>query len=385
MPSKKCQCGKFSTFGIPGERPTHCKGCKEDGMEDVISKRCLCGKHPVFGILGHKPTHCGQCKKDDMINVVVKRCTCGKCVSFGFPGKKPTHCDTCKQDGMVNVRNTKCLCGKQPVFGLSGERPTHCAICKTPGMINVVAKVCHCGKQPAFGFPGERPTHCRKCMEPGMKDVISKTCICGKRASFGYSDGIPSHCVQCKEYDMEDVRSKRCPGYDGNPCREIKILCYGREYCLECDPDTSRRLYRKRDEAAFFNFLKKYGIEITQREFPVHYRCIDTNRKMAFVDGIIITKNNVVCLELDEDAHEWYGTGCDETRMHNVSAELKIAYPYHSIAWVRVNPHTKKNGKRDTSYGATKIRNQRHQEALEIIKDILENPRDCIEYVGYDV
>jgi hypothetical protein len=32
-----------------------------------------------------------------------------------------------------------------------------------------------------------------------------------------------------------------------------------------------------------------------------------------------------------------------------------------------------------------KIRNQRHQEALEIIKDILENPRDCIVYIGYDV
>ncbi|AGE49316.1 hypothetical protein ATCVBr0604L_894R [Acanthocystis turfacea Chlorella virus Br0604L] len=91
----------------------------------------------------------------------------------------------------------------------------------------------------------------------------------------------------------------------------------------------------------------------------------------------------VVCIELDEDAHDTYKPVCEKARMYNVYAELKIAYPGHSVAWVRVNPHTKKDGKRDTSTRATKIRKQRYQEALEIIEDILQNPRDCVECVGY--
>lgn len=115
----------------------------------------------------------------------------------------------------------------------------------------------------------------------------------------------------------------------------------------------------------------------------MHFKCIDTNKKRAEIDGIVITKDIVVCLELDEYAHETYDKMCELTRMHNVTAELKIAYPYHSIAWVRVNPHTKKNGKWDASKDAKKIRDQRHQEALEIIKDILQSPRDCVEYIGY--
>jgi hypothetical protein len=188
--------------------------------------------------------------------------------------------------------------------------------------------------------------------------------------------------MACREDGMENVMGKKCQGYNGVECPTNYRLANGREYCLACDPDESRRLDRKRDEAAFFNFLDKY-ITITQREFPVHYRCIDTDKTMAFIDGIIITKDIVVCLELDEDAHEAYDKSCEEARMHNVSAELKFAYPGHIIAWVRVNPHTKKKDTRDTSKKALKIRDQRHQEALKIIEDILRNPKDCIEYVGY--
>jgi hypothetical protein len=182
---------------------------------------------------------------------------------------------------------------------------------------------------------------------------------------------------------MEDVVSKRCPGYSGVPCVVGYRLCYGFEYCHECDPDEIRKLNKKRDEAAFFRFLKKSGIEVTQEQYRIEYRCIDTDKTRAEIDGIIITKDVVMCLELDEDAHETYPKSCEETRMHNATAELRVAFPDHSIAWVRVNPHTKKDGKRDTSPAATTIRNKRHREALGIIKNILRNPRDCVEYVGY--
>lgn len=343
---------------------------------------CACGKYASFGFPHGKRICCGTCKTPDMIDVAVKRCPCGKRPFFGVMGKKATHCAKCKEAGMIVVVSSRCQCGKNPYFGFPGEKASRCMGCKEDGMTNVVSKKCPCGKQPTFGVPGERPTSCMRCKKDDMIDVISKKCPCGKQPTFGVHGQQPTCCIKCKTSEMEDVISKKCSGYNDTPCPTSCQLSPGHNYCLACDPDESRRLSRKRDEAAFFNFLNKH-ITITQQSYPVHFRCIDTNKMRAEIDGIIITKDVVVCLELDEDAHEYYDKGCEEARMHNVSAELKIAYPDHNIAWVRVNPHTKKNGKRDKSSRALKIRNQRHQEALCIIEDILQNPRDCIEYIGY--
>ncbi|AGE57759.1 hypothetical protein ATCVNTS1_738L [Acanthocystis turfacea Chlorella virus NTS-1] len=379
----RCPCGKQPSFGLPGQAPTCCSGCKEPGMKDVVHTKCSCGKRPVFGLPGQKPTHCSKCRTFDMDNVNAKKCPCGKQASFGLPGKKPTCCVGCKTPVMEDVVSKKCSCGKTPSFGLPGEKPTCCAGCKEPGMKDVRSKKCPCGKIPSFGPPGEKPTCCAGCKERDMENVAHEKCPCGKQPSFGLPGEKPTCCVACKEDDMEDVRSKRCPGYNGNPCIVGYVLRYGFEYCHECDPDEARRVTKKRSEAAFFYFLKKSGVEVTQEQYWIEYRCIDTDKKRAEIDGVIITKDVVVCLELDEDAHESYPKLCEQTRMHNATAELMIAFPNHSIAWVRVNPHTKKDGKRDTTSHAKTIRNQRHKKALKIIKDILQNPRNCVEYIGY--
>jgi hypothetical protein len=351
-------------------------------MKNVKSKKCPCGKQTNFGFPGEKAVCCMVCKEDGMVNVVSKKCQCGKQPKFGLPGKQPTHCKDCKEDIMIDVRKNKCPCGKQSFFGFPGRKAVCCMGCKEDGMVNIWSKRCPCGKRPSFGFPGGEISHCTKCKEDGMEDIVHIKCACGKNPNFGFPGGKATCCMDCKEDGMDNIISRRCQGYNGTECPTDYILTYGREYCLACDPDDSRRLDRKRDEAAFFNFLDKH-ITITQREFPVHYSCINTDNKYARLDGVIITKDIVVCIELDEDAHETYKPVCEKARMYNVSAELKIAYPGYSVAWVRVNPHTKKDGKRDTSTRATKIRKQRYQEALEIIKDILQNPRDCVEFVGY--
>ncbi|AGE57837.1 hypothetical protein ATCVNTS1_987R [Acanthocystis turfacea Chlorella virus NTS-1] len=380
-----CNCGKRATFGITEKKPTHCGKCKTSEMRDVRSKKCLCGNHPVFGMEDGKPTHCKMCKTKDMSIVISKKCLCGTIASFGNDGGKPTHCWKCKTSEMIDVRSKKCACGlRRPSFGLEDGKRTHCKMCKTPEMTNVVNKKCLCGlHRPSFGTEDGKPTHCATCKTSEMRDVSSKKCFCGlSQPAFGIKEGKPTHCRICKTDEMEDVKSRRCPGYNGNTCPTNYIIG-NNEYCLSCDPDESRKLAKKRDEAAFFSFLNKTDIDITQQQYPVYFRCIDTNKTRADIDGVIITKDVVVCLELDEDAHEYYDQGCEEARMHNATAELKIAYPNHHVSWVRVNPHTKKNGKRDTSKKALKTRDQRHQEALEIIKDILQNPRDCVEYIGY--
>ncbi|AGE59875.1 hypothetical protein ATCVTN60342_787R [Acanthocystis turfacea Chlorella virus TN603.4.2] len=383
--TKKCSCGKWPSFGIINGTPTHCKTCKDDTMENVVNKKCLCGKRPIFGLPGGAPTHCKSCKTDSMCDVRNALCLCGKRASCGINEKKPTHCSKCKTTGMRNVVNKKCKCGKHPNFGLNDGVPTHCAKCRTDDMRDVVNKKCLCGKHPSFGVVKGQATHCAECKKDGMVNVVSKKCQkCEMRfPSFGFVNGVATHCAECKEDEMENIKKKRCRGYNGESCPTGYILAPGRDYCLACDPDTTRYLPMKRDEAAFFNFLDKSDIKITQREYPIHFECIDTNKKRAHIDGVIITKDIVVCIELDEDAHDSYEQTCERARMHNATAELRLVFPDHSVAWVRVNPHTKNNGKRDTSKKAMKIRDQRHLEALKIIKDILQTPQDCIEYVGY--
>ena len=182
---------------------------------------------------------------------------------------------------------------------------------------------------------------------------------------------------------MVDVKHATCPGYDGVPCPVVTRLADGKDYCLMCDPDESRRAARLKDETAFFDFLAENGVSVTQRSYRIDYRCINTVKKYSLIDGVIITADVVVCLELDEDAHENYDPTCEKARMNDASAELKIAFPDRPIEWIRVNPHTKKDGKRDVSRAAKKVRDERHREALLLIRDVLENPRGLIEYVGY--
>ena len=333
---------------------------------------------------GQKPRYCGPCcVGKNMIDVVHEKCSCGNHLVYGISGRKAECCKECKKPGMVNVVNKKCPCGHQMLFGFPGGKAECCSECKKPGMVNVVNKMCPCGIRASYGIPGGKPVCCNACKEPGMVDVVHNKCPCGIRASYGVLGGKAVCCNACKEPGMVDVKHKTCPGRDGVPCPVVTYLSNGKEYCLVCDPDESRRTARLKDEHAFFDFLAENGVSVTQRSYRIEYRCIDTFKTRSEIDGVIIAADVVVCLELDEDAHEYYDPTCEEARMNDASAELKIAFPDRPIAWIRVNPHTKKDGRRDVSRAAKKVRDERHRKALVLIHDVLENPRDCIEYVGY--
>jgi hypothetical protein len=286
----------------------------------------------------------------EMIDVVNKKCLCGKRASYGLPGESPTCCKECKMPEMIDVKNKKCLCGKQMSFGLPGESPTCCVECKTDEMVNVKDKMCPCGKRPSYGLPGKLPTCCK----------------------------------ECKTDKMIDVKNKKCPGYNSSPCAFSMRLYDDYEYCIYCDPGDDRRRIRKVDEEAFFEFLTTNGVCVTQREFRIDYRCVDTDGKYSLIDGIIITKDIVICLEVDEEAHAHYDPVCEQTRMNNATAEMRLEYSEHCIAWVRINPNIlNKNDKRDRTSKGYKVRDRRHQEALDIIKELIITPNDCVKYIGY--
>ena len=346
----RCKCDKRANFGLPGENAQFCKECKPKDAIDVVHKKCKCGKRLTFGFPGQKAQWCAKCpdKPNEAVNVVSKKCTCGISIpSFGLPGGKAEFCKECKPDDAIDVINKKCTCGKNSIFGRPGEKPLWCADCKSDDAIDVKNKKCKCRKsQPSFGLPGQKAQFCK----------------------------------ECKPKDAIHVFAKICPGYDAIPCPVRTYITNGKQYCLSCDPDETRRIPRKKDEHAFFCFLDKHDIGVTQREYRIDYRCVDTNKSHAFIDGIIITPDIVVCLEVDENAHRHYEPGCDKARTHLASTELLLAFPKHHISWVRVNPTI---GDYDRSDKALKIRDERYFEAVLSIRDILKNPRTEIMYIGY--
>jgi len=351
MPTKCKICLDIqATFARPGQKPKYCKSCCiGKNMIDVISKKCPCGKQPSFALSNERPTCCKNCKTLDMIDVVSKKCICGKQPIFGLSEGQPTSCKDCKTNDMIDVRNKKCPCGKKPHYSLPGKHPTCCKDCKTSDMI-INIKKCICGKQPIFGNQGEHP----------------------------------SCCVVCKLDNMIDVKHDKCPGYNGEPCATLARLYDNNTYCIHCDPDDKRRATRKIDEEAFFKFLRINAINITQRDFRIDYSCKDTVGKYSLIDGIIITSDIVLCLEVDEEAHGGYDPICEKTRLNNASVELRLAFPNHHISWVRINPNIlTRDGKRDRTAKGRKVRDQRHEEALDIIKELLVIPKDCIKYIGY--
>ncbi|ABT15087.1 hypothetical protein NY2A_B688L [Paramecium bursaria Chlorella virus NY2A] len=318
-----------------------------------------------------------------------KKCKCRKNPIFGLPGEKPLWCGTCKDKPKeaIDVKHKKCKCRKsQPKFGLPGQKAQWCSKCpEKPDEANdVVNKKCKCGKaRPYFGLPEQQAIWCSKCPEKPDEviDVVSKKCLCGKhQPNFGLPGQSAMFCSECKLDEAINVVYKICPGYDNVPCPARTQLSHGKQYCLSCDPDESRRLSRKKDEHAFFCFLEKHDIDVTQREYRIDYRCVETSKSHAFIDGVIITPDVVLCLEVDENAHRHYESGCDEARMHLASTELLLAFPKHHISWIRVNPTI---GDYDRSDNALRLRDERYFEAVLSIRDILANPRTEIVYIGY--
>ena len=348
-------------------------------------KKCKCGKNPTFGLSGGKPLWCGTCKDKpkEAINILGKKCKCGKHrPHFGFPGERPKFCKDCKLESAVNVTGKKCKCRKtQPIYGILEGIPLWCKDCKPEDAVDVRSKKCSCGNHPSFGREGEtKRIWCKDCKPEDAVDVKNKYCDCGTIPSFGFSGQKAIWCGECKPDDAINVTAQICIGYDGVPCPVRTVLSNGKQYCLSCDPDESRRLHRKKDEHAFFCFLDKHDIDVTQREYRIDYRCVDTNKSHAFIDGVIVTPDIVLCLEVDENAHRHYEPGCDEARTHLASTELLLAFPNHHISWIRVNPTI---GDYDRSDKALRLRDERYFEAALSIRDILANPRTEIIYIGY--
>jgi len=353
-------------------------------MVDVVHKRCLCGKQPSFNVPGEiVGIACSKCKTDEMVDVVRKRCPCGNRPSFNMPGETVgVACKICKTDEMVDVVNKRCPCGSlSPSFNVPGETVgVACMKCKTDEMIDVVSKKCPCGMRPSFNVPGEIVgVACSKCKTDEMVDVVHKMCPCGTHPSFNVpGETVGVCCSKCKTPEMVNVVDKICSGYNDIPCPVRTYLVNGREYCMSCDPNESRRKRFKLFENVFFEHAKDQ-LDVHQREFVVKFDPSETAKKFARVDGIVFGDGVIVCLEVDENGHREYE--CDEHRMHLVTAELLQKYPDNVVSWVRVNPHV--GSKNEWSASSKKKRAKRFDEVIAVAKDILETRDARVKYIGF--
>ena len=101
--NKKCAvCEKKQpNFALPGERASHCAGCKLEGMVDVRSKKCVvCEKtRSSFGPPGERASHCAGFKLEGMVELVTRKCRHnekhpGVCTQWANPKYRGycTHC-----------------------------------------------------------------------------------------------------------------------------------------------------------------------------------------------------------------------------------------------------------------------------------------------------
>jgi hypothetical protein len=87
----KCKCNKAPHYGVDG-KPTHCSGCKTEGMVRTSDMCKVCKKvRASYGISG-KDTHCVGCKTVDM---VYNSKMCVRCKTIRYVKKLKCHCTTC--------------------------------------------------------------------------------------------------------------------------------------------------------------------------------------------------------------------------------------------------------------------------------------------------
>lgn len=176
----RCNCGKFAYYGKESAK-THCKDCKTNDMKLLIEDKriCGCGKRSSFGIKGEKPTCCKNCKTEGMVRIYDNTCECGTRVSYGY--EKPTHCVKCKLPEMTNLTKRFCdYCQTRASYGFPLNYPTKCAQHKQDGMIlNPTKKCSMCTEKAKYGI--KQAIHCEKHKKQNEIDLVERKCKkCGR-------------------------------------------------------------------------------------------------------------------------------------------------------------------------------------------------------------
>jgi hypothetical protein len=128
-----------------------------------------------------------------------------------------------------------------------------------------------------------------------------------------------------------------------------------------------RRLKLK--EGAIEDLLILHGYDF-KRQHYVNFKCAVSEETWAVCDAVLLFRNTVVILEVDEDQHAAYGISCDVKRMGLTVESLRVGGNTQRIAFIRYNPDA------FTVDGITKrtYRQERHDALISLLRELETEP-----------
>jgi hypothetical protein len=297
---KFVDCTLRASFGIPGQKASHCKKHALDSMTNVVSPRCEyseCNAIPGFGSVGGKGKFCKTHAEPGMIDVKNKRCEHSDCktrATYGKNDNKAQFCIIHKIDGMIDVKNKRCEhsgCNKRPICGLPGIKPSLCTQHRKVGMLR-------------------HPT--ARCKHPNCKD----------HALYG-KDLQPSRCEAHKLADELNLVERECKSCN------LPMVLNKNNLCENCDPVIFQRatLVKQRQVMAY---LDAHGLMGTSTDRTIDRGVCGKERP----DRVYELPTHVIIVEVDEHQHNDRPCECEQTRMINVSQ----SFGGLPIVWIRFNP-----------------------------------------------
>lgn len=302
-----------------------------------MGKQCINCKtiRASFGLPGQKLSHCAKCKSDLMIDSRTdNKCKCGIRSSFGLPDQKPSHCAKCKTDLMIDLRiSGKCKCGTRASFGLSDKKPSHCIKCKTDVMIDLrINNKCECGTRACYGISGQKAIHCtdhreiNEILQPTKKCLFEK---CKKYAIYGYDKN--THCEQHKLNDHNNFTIKKCEN-----CEDSDVLDILNK-CLPCrNGKNIKRLGKQKT-------VREYLKENNENKYVSSDKIIQNTNHKYRPDFLYNSIHHNIIIEVDEDQHSDRLKDDEITRMKNIGNSLK-----NKVIFIRYNPDKYKHKTKTT-------------------------------------
>jgi len=167
------------------------------------------------------------------------------------------------------------------------------------------------------------------------------------------------------------VRGFLCPHAmaNGTPCnaqfgQKVHMHAHVRAVHFE-----EYRKERKLKESAIEALLTEHGYDFSRQHY-VSFRCAVSDATWAYTDALLLFRNTVVILEVDEDQHDSYGVSCDVKRMALIVETLRTEGCSQRIVFVRYNP----DGFSVNGVARRTYRKGRHDALIALLRELEHEP-----------
>jgi len=132
------------------------------------------------------------------------------------------------------------------------------------------------------------------------------------------------------------------------------------------------RRERKLKQAAVEQLLQEHGYPFA-REHYVNFTCAVLDTTWAYCDAVLLFRNTVVILEVDEEQHRAYGVSCDVRRMGLIVESLRLDGNTQRVVFVRFNP----DGLAVDGAPRRTPRARRHEALVSLLRELEAEPADA--------